>query len=86
MDFEAIYASTLEYGVLLMKKIPGVPFLDGGSAWGGTVSLFWYEEEKKFHFSESVSLRIRPPIGSVRSDYGWGSDSGKFNFRFGGQF
>ena len=80
------YAGTLEYRVPLMKKVQGVLFLDGGSAWGGTDSLFWYEGNKKFHYSKGVGLRIQTPIGAVRLDYGWGSDGGKFNFSFGGQF
>jgi outer membrane protein insertion porin family len=80
------YEGTLEYRFPIMKKVQGVLFIDAGNAWSGTDSLFWYEGNNKLHYAGGIGVRIKTPIGPVRLDYGRGSEGGKFNFSFGGQF
>ena len=81
-----MYAATLEYRFLIIKKVDGVVFTDVGNAWGIDESRIpWYHDSNKVHWSTGVGLRVQTPIGPIRLDYAHG-DKNKFHFSFGGQF
>ena len=76
--------ATLEYRFPIVKKVQGVLFTDNGYAWDKR-----HEDEFDLGLlknSYGVGLRINSPLGPVKLDYGYGDDSGKFHFSFGGQF
>ena len=74
-------SSSIEYRFPVVKKVQGVVFGDIGKAWDGDTFNF-----KDMKADVGVGVRISTPIGPVRFDYAKGSEGGRTNFSFGGQF
>ena len=74
------FLATIEYRFPLIRKVQGAIFTDWGSVWD---SGFW---PKKPHGSIGAGIAVSTPLGSLRLDYGYGSQGGRVHFSVGGAF